>query len=714
MHLKYKVPLILFSAYIIIVGVLIAVTLINSSKVHRNSQNRIVMESAVSYADIIDGFMDSRIVEMKSFERLVTLERHLNDKEKLEMLHRHMNSLLSDSDSKLISNIYVAFEKGTFFSEEATEEGHYYAVDYFRPETGGFEFVAEPSELVADDDDWYLVPKETGKIHLTEPYNWKYSENEKERPMITLCYPVFLDGKFAGVIGMDIELAVLQKDFFDTWTDKKTGAYSTLISNDGLRVTHPISKMRLTKVGDDLPEAEQSKLQEAIRQGEEYLVIKDNMKKEENTIISYVPMKLKWLDLPWSVNRVVPLDYMRADEMKVRDTSITLGIISAVFWGIFLVWLMRNVFSGLTKVLGKLGKMTTGNGDLTIRLEEKSKDEIGQMSKGLNHLIEKLHSTLKTTQNEAKKLLGSSKALFDVSHSLSESSDVMLKQTISVSESTSHASEHAKSIANKADIASHCVNELVSTAEQMSVNMNSVAGAVEELSVSFGQINNNSKESHLIAAEAKEKASEATKAMNTLGTAAKEIGHVTDIIKKIADKTNLLALNATIEAASAGDAGRGFAVVASEIKELAIQSAKSADDINNRVWRIQNETTSAIGVIDSVAQIIDKINESVGLIANSVVEQTKAGNEIARNAEQASEGARRVVITISEVANTVQESALSAQKVANNIRSASDNVEVIHKDAQLSSENSVKLEHTADELKNMAESLEHIVSRFKT
>jgi len=714
MHLKYKVPLILFSAYLIIVGTLIAVTLINSSKVHKSSQSRIVTESAVSYADIIDGFMDSRIVELKSFERLVTLERHLSDKEKLEMLHRHMNSLLSDSDSKLISNIYVAFERGTFFSEEATEEGHYYAVDYFRPEAGGFEFAPQPSELVADDDDWYLVPKKTGKIHLTEPYNWKYSENEKERPMITLCYPVFLDGKFAGVIGMDIELAVLQKDFFDTWTDKKTGAYSTLISNDGLRVTHPISKMRLTKVGDDLPETEQSKLHEAIRQGEEYLVIKDNKKAEENAIISYVPMKLKWLDLPWSVNRVVPLDYMRADELKVRDITITLGIISAVFWGIFLVWLMRNVFSGLTKVLGKLGKMTTGNGDLTIRLEEKSKDEIGQMSKGLNNLIDKLHSTLKTTQNEAKKLLGSSKALFDVSHSLSQSSDVMLKQTTSVSESTSHASEHAKSIANKAEQASHCVNELVSTAEQMSVNMNSVAGAVEELSVSFGQITTSSNESHLIATEAKEKASEATKAMNSLGTAAKEIGHVTDIIKKIADKTNLLALNATIEAASAGDAGRGFAVVASEIKELANQSAKSADDISNRIGHIQSETISAIGVIGNVAQIIDKINVSVGLIANSVVEQTKAGNEIARNAEQASEGARRVVSTISEVANTVRDSALSAQEVANDIRSASDNVEVIHKDAQLSSASSTKLEHTADELKNMAESLEHIVSRFRT
>jgi len=714
MQLKYKVPLILFSAYLIIVGSLIAVTLVNSSEVHRNSRNEIVTESAKSYAEIVDGFMSARIVELKSLERLVTLEQHLSDKEKTEMFHRHMYDLLSDSDSKLISDIYVAFEKGVFFSAEATEEGHYFSIDCFRPETGGLKLTDEPSEVVAADDDWYLVPKRTGKLHLTEPYKWKYSEEESERQMITLSSPVFINGKFAGVIGMDMEVAVLQRDFFDHLIDKKTGAYSVLISHEGLRVTHPNPKVWLTEIGDDLPKEEQDKLKEAIREGKEYTIIKNSRLTGEISIESFVPMKPKWLNLPWSVNRVIPLAIMKEDELKVRDISIAIGIISAIFWGFFLVWLMRNVFSGLTKVLRALGKMTAGDGDLTIRLDENGKDEIGQMSKGLNHLIEKLHLTLKTTQKEARNLLDSSKALFNLSHDLYESSDAMLQRTSNVSESTTHASEHAKSIASKAVQASSSVSELVSAAEQMSVNMNSVASAVEELSVSFGQITDSSHESHIIAANAKEKASQATKAMNALGGAAKEIGHVTDVIKQIADKTNLLALNASIEAASAGDAGKGFAVVASEIKELANQSAKSADDISNRIEHVQEETKNAIKVIDSVAEIIGKINVSVDLIESSVGEQTKAGNEIANNAERASIGAKQVVRTISEIANSVRDSAQNARDVANDIRGASNNVESIHKDAELSSASSAQLEHTADELKSMADNLDSIVSKFKT
>jgi methyl-accepting chemotaxis protein len=714
MQLKYKIPMILFSAYFVVVGALITVTLVNSSEVHRDSQSGIVTESAKSYAEIIDGFMSARIVELKSLERLFALERHLSDNDKLEMFHRHMYNLLSSSDSKLISDIYITFERGSFFSAEATEEGRYFSIDCFRPEAGGLELSDGPSETVEDDDDWYHIPKKTGKLHLTEPYKWKYSDEEKERLMITLSSPVFFDGKFAGVIGMDMELGVLQRDFFDRLTDEKTGAFSTLISHEGLRVTHPNSKMWLTEIGDDLPENKRNELRESIRNGKEYSLIMDNKLTGEESIVSFVPMKPKWLDLPWSVNRIVPLNIMKKDEIKVRDISIVIGLISAVFWGIFLVWLMHNIFSILTSVLKTLSKMTAGDGDLTIRLKEKGKDEIGQMSRGLNHLIEKLHSTLKTTQKEAKKLLDSSQELFELSHSLSKSSDAMLERTSNVSENTTNASEHAKAIASKAEQASNNTNELVSAAEQMSANMNSVAGAVEELSASFREVAGSSNESHIIAMEAKKKASEATEAMNSLGKAAKEIGHVTDIIKKIADKTNLLALNATIEAASAGEAGKGFAVVAGEIKELANQSAESANDIANRIEHIQSGTSSAINVINSVAEIIGKINVSVDLIANSVGQQTKASNEIAHNTEQASTGVRRMVGTISEVASSVKDSAQNARNVANDIRSTSDSVDAIHKDAKLSSTSSTRLECTADELKAMAENLDSIVSKFKT
>src|SRR5206468_658358 len=83
-----------------------------------------------------------------------------------------------------------------------------------------------------------------------------------------------------------------------------------------------------------------------------------------------------------------------------------------------------------------------------------------------------------------------------------------------------------------------------------------------------------------------------------------EITKVTEVIKSIALQTNLLALNATIEATSAGEAGKGFAVVASEVKELASQSAQSAEDIARKIESVQNSTREAVKVIERFAQCV--------------------------------------------------------------------------------------------------------------
>jgi methyl-accepting chemotaxis protein len=714
MRLKYKIPLILFAAYCTVAGTLIAVTLINSAKIHQESQYKVAISTARHHSEVVDGFMSTRVAEIKSLERVINLENRLSDDAKNEMLSKYMYDLLSKSNSKLISDIYVTFERGAFFNKEATEIGKFYNIDCFRSEKGNLEITTEASEPVADDDDWYLVAKKTGKLHLTEPYKWKYPGEENERLMITLSSPVFLDGKFVGVIGMDIELALLQKEFFNQFKDEKSGSFSNLVSHEGLRVTHPDSKMWLTEIGSDLSKVEQEKLKEAIRNGKEYLLIKPNDLTKEISIIPFVPMNPSWLNLPWSVNHVVPLSYLNRDEKKVRNISIATGIVSAILWGIFLVWLMSIVFGNLTSTINTISKMTEGEGNLTIRIQEKSNDEIGQMSKGLNVLVEKLHSTVKTMQKEARTLLNSSSALFGLSHNLSKSFEVVLNQSVNASEATATASKHAKSIADDAKRASVGTSDLTSTADQMSLNINSVAGAVEELSSSFTEITSSTDESRIIASKATEKAADAKSTMDKLGSAAKEIGQVTDVIKKIADKTNLLALNATIEAASAGEAGKGFAVVAGEIKELANQSAHSADDIAHLIESIQSNTINAVGVINSVAEIISKINTSIDTIASNVGEQTKAANEIASNASLASTGAKRVASTISEIANIMMESAKSAEVVASDSKNVSDSVKTMHQDTSKSCESSVQLENTANNLKSLAEHLDSIVSKFKT
>jgi methyl-accepting chemotaxis protein len=664
MQLKHKLPLILFVAYVLLTGTLVFYALYSSSKTRRVSQFETAKSKSRNYSDIVTSFVSERIGEFQSLENGIAVMSDLDDRTRKNNIEKTLKIL---AKQPVIADVYVN----------------------------------------------YGQKSGTDKPNLTEPYKRIYP-NGKTLTIITLTYPLSIDGKFIGTAGMDLDLDELQKELFDKMQNSEMGAYVFFVSNSGVITAYPKKEIVLAPVGNGLPDNERKELQDAVRKGEELVIVQRSNVTGEMSVVAYVPMKLKELELPWSIGYAVSDNFLRREELGVRNRTIALLCLIDVIWGLFLLMLMGKVFGNLTRTVKLLGKMTEGEGNLTIRLEERSKDEIGQMARGLNKLIEKLHSTIKITQREAKNLLDESSILYQLSHNLSKSSETSLAQSANASKATETASENARAIASDAEKTSTHANELASTAEQMSMNMNSVASAVEELSASFAEITGNTNESRKIASDATQKSGEATDVMNKLGGAAKEIGHVTDVIKRIADKTNLLALNATIEAASAGGAGKGFAVVAGEIKELANQSAFSADDIAHRIEGIQSGTSNAVDVINNVSKIISKINTSIDGIANSVKQQTLASNEIANNASQANAGARQLVNSINGIALSARASAKNAENVAQGTKSVSESVNVMYQGAKKSNSDSAELDKTADELKNMAEYLDSIVSKFKT
>jgi methyl-accepting chemotaxis protein len=392
----------------------------------------------------------------------------------------------------------------------------------------------------------------------------------------------------------------------------------------------------------------------------------------------------------------------------VAGVVLIIIILTSTFLGILLVISITKPIKLLVKDIHAME-----SGDLTTALNFDRDDELGALAKAQDSLSVTFRKMVKGMLANSNALSEDSEKLSLISESLASGTEEMSNQSTTVAGITEKMSENISAMANAAEEASVNANEVAGAAEQMSTNMNTIASAVEEMSASISEIAGNTTEVRHVATEATGKASEATGVMNTLGIAAKEIGQVTDVIKKIADKTNLLALNATIEAASAGEAGKGFAVVAGEIKELANQSAQSADDIARRIDGIQSGTNNAVKVINDVAGIIAKINQSVESIAGHVDQQTKASNEIASNVAQANIGAKRVASSIGEVAKGAADVSRNAGTVAKAANDVNTNVTGISQVTKESARGIMQVNSSISGLTKIAAELKESVKLFK-
>ncbi len=313
----------------------------------------------------------------------------------------------------------------------------------------------------------------------------------------------------------------------------------------------------------------------------------------------------------------------------------------------------------------------------------------------------------------ANTLASQAEELSTVSSSLLSSSEQMSAQSNTVSAATEQMSANINAMASAAEEMNVNTQSVASASEQMSRNVANVAGAIEELSASMSSVSDKAKGGTHVASAAMKTSKDASETMNALGTAAQEIGQVTEVIKRIAEQTNLLALNATIEAASAGDAGKGFAVVANEIKELANQSAQAAEDIAKRIRGVQGKTDEAVKAIAEVSGVIVKLSETAESIDSLVTEQTKATNDMSANVTQANTGVNNITSSIKEVAEGTKEMSRNAGEAAKGATEVSSNIAEVKTASVNTSGHATQVNSSATELSKLAGELKLIVSEIK-
>lgn len=285
-----------------------------------------------------------------------------------------------------------------------------------------------------------------------------------------------------------------------------------------------------------------------------------------------------------------------AGSMKAQGSAMTilpiivfLGFIIAVFIGVTMSMLIT---APINNVVAMLKDIAQGEGDLTKRMEVKTKDETGQMANWFNVFIQKMEHMIADIKSSAEHIQSATK---EVSSGAQQIADGAQQQSASFEELAASVQTNAEKVTHSNNIA----QTMSQDAEKAGLSMEHTAEAISGI----------------------EKGS-------------KQMVDAVDLITDIADQTNLLALNAAIEAARAGEHGKGFAVVADEVRQLAERSASSAKEIQNLIKENLKQVEQGVSISKSAGQIVKGITQSVKIVAEELQAVSSLTQEQAAAMEQ--------------------------------------------------------------------------------
>ena len=353
-------------------------------------------------------------------------------------------------------------------------------------------------------------------------------------------------------------------------------------------------------------------------------------------------------------------------------TKVITGTVIAVLVGIFIAFVMVRMMSlPLNAAVKAMADLAGGEGDLTHRLDDRGKSEIALMAHNFNNFAGKVQTLVSQVAQGVDNL---SSVVGDVSRIVEQTqngAEQQRGQTDHVNTAISEMSASVQDVASSANLAAD-------SARLADDNVRSGQRVVEETITSINTL--------------ADEIETGVNVITALSAEVQSIGSVLDVIKGIAEQTNLLALNAAIEAARAGEQGRGFAVVADEVRTLASRTQESTTEIEAMIEKLHSQARAAVEAISKGQQ------------------KASASVDSASNAGSALSEITTSVATISDMNMQIATASEQQSAVAVEI---SENVVSINSVADENARASNQLAHSSENLARIAEELQEVVSHFK-
>ncbi|AYJ90864.1 chemotaxis protein [Bacillus safensis] len=619
------------------------------------SLNDQIMQSAKENVEQLDKNI-TKVVKVKTdaadfFSKWIT-EKKLKQKGTTDIQGRFEQFMSMNDDTE---GIFVASSDGKVFSRYPNQK--------------------MPADYVATERDWYKDGwAKNGELSVSAPY-----ATASTGTLVVTISKKLEDG--SGVIAMNLDIANLVKESNSINIGKQGFAF--IGSPDRTYVAHPKKKAG-TKIS-----------------GGEWL---EKLYSQDNGAMSYM-FEGKEKQMEFTTNKatgwkIVGTMFVSEVEEAAQPVFNMAAIIltgALIIGGILIFFIIRSITKPLSTLVSSSKKISQG--DLTEKIDVRSKDEIGQLGTSFNEMSESLRDVIQAVQTSVENVASSSEEL-----------TASAGQT---TKATEHITSSIETFSNGNENQSEMVEQSAAHLKQMNEGLNEVAETSDVITSSSIQSKTVAETGGQLVEQTvgqmktiDHSVKEAEGVINGLEHKSKDITNILGVINGIADQTNLLALNAAIEAARAGESGRGFSVVAEEVRKLAVQSSDSAKEIEKLVNEIVTEIETSQNMFKAVNEevkngltITDQTKESFSQINEQTAEIAARMNEMNTTVRELSKGSEQISKAVNEIADVSRESSASIQDIA---ASAEE---------QLASMEEISSSSTT--LSQMAEELRDLIKKFK-
>jgi methyl-accepting chemotaxis protein len=360
-----------------------------------------------------------------------------------------------------------------------------------------------------------------------------------------------------------------------------------------------------------------------------------------------------------------------------KQAMFAMGIMSVIAFVGFLITmgLIRRIIVRPIQMTSRFMSNVSASKDLSIRLEHKQKDEVGQLSDSINSFMDTVSQSLDKVQETSHSLAGSAGRLTDVDQSTDEAADNQQVETNEVQTNITDMLQQQSVVEQATVDATTLVNHTVDVATASAGQAHHVSEDIKNLVTDIDKV--------------REK-------ITTLNQQTAEVSSILGVIKGIAEQTNLLALNAAIEAARAGDQGRGFAVVADEVRNLASRTAQATSNIESIIVQFQQGSEESLTSVDNVCQFAHQRSVDVEALSETMRDVVDEMHQVLRHAENiqhqtqtTSEVSKHIqlkVDTITRHANETSQSASHTRDISVDLEQLSERLELLLNQFTLSEE----------------------------